>query len=118
MTAPWLTDEEEERRRLLEQQEQEDEQADAGAAPGGQAPGGGGLTYSPTPAYGGPSGTPLRTSGSLPTGFTPPPPPPPPPPPDLAALTGQLGEFSADWMDTPNPYLSEYATAERAAGEA
>ena len=45
-------------------------------------------------------------------------PPPPPPPPNVQDFTGQATQFSSDWMNNPNPYMTSMATASRAAGDA
>lgn len=67
-------------------------------------------TLAPAPS----SAPPDATGTPLPSGAVPPPPPPPPPSP----LNQPIQDTALNWLSTPNPYLSDLATKQRAAGEA
>lgn len=82
-------------------------------------------TTTAAPATAAPSTAPL--TATAPTGFEvapshvpppPRPPEPPPPPPNVQDLAGDVGAFARNWLETPNRYLGDLATATREAGEA
>jgi hypothetical protein len=99
-------DDEEERRRQLQEMSGLDNADDLGGEVRAQG------TGLPTPE--------VRTTVASPAvgaGLPVPPPPPPPPPSTFEPLTPQLGGFASEWLDNPNRYLSDMATAQRTASE-
>jgi hypothetical protein len=102
---PYLTPEEEEQQRLLDEQ---------GAEPQAPAP-----TQTQTATA---TAAPVATTTSAPAptaqpqaqATMAPPPPPPPPPPNFSGLNPQMEGFASDWLNNPNRYLSDLATATRA----